>query len=151
MSAEFVDALKGYEYYLKERGDATIEDVNNHLSVHGRRPIQLRTYGHYHKLLAHGFRSYIPINKFDVFQSLGRIQMAADRRRYGRDKTKIPAKISVDRTNWKNALIVDKSLVGFGIETSEIFSVSKGTKIWVKLDGYNDIPAILSRSLKVFI
>jgi hypothetical protein len=51
MSAEFVDALKGYEYYLKERGEATIDDVNNYLVTHGRRPIQARTYNHYRKLL----------------------------------------------------------------------------------------------------
>jgi len=52
MSAKFVDALKGYEYYLKERGEATtIDDVNNYLVTHGRRSIQARTYGHYRKLL----------------------------------------------------------------------------------------------------
>jgi hypothetical protein len=143
MSAQFVDALKGYEYYLRERGDATIDDVNNYLVTHGRAPIQLRTYGHYRKLLAHGFRSYIPINQFDVFQALGKLQMAADRRRYRRDKIKIPAKVSHDGENWKDAIIVDKSLVGFGVALLEKFAVSISSKVWIRLDNYDDIPVIL--------
>ena len=143
MSAEFVDALKGYEYYLKERGDATIDDVNNYLGTHGRKTIKARTYNHYRKLLAHGFRSYIPINQFDVFQALGKLQMAADRRRYQRDKIQAPAKVSLDRKNWRDAVVTDKSLVGIGLNTLEKFSVSKGTKIWIRLDDYDDIPVIL--------
>jgi hypothetical protein len=143
MSAEFVDALKGYEYYLKERGEATIDDVNNYLVTHGRRPIQARTYNHYRKLLAHGFRSYIPINQFDVFQALGKIQMAADRRRYHRDKIQTSAKVSYDGETWKDALVIDKSLVGFGVTVFKNFPVSKGTQIWIRLDDYDDIPVIL--------
>ncbi len=143
MSAEFVDALKGYEYYLRERGEATIEDINNYLTTHSRRPIQSRTYNHYRKLLAHGFRSYIPINQFDVFQALGKIQMAADRRRYHRDKVEIPAKVSRDGEHWKDAIIVDKSLVGFGVTVLEKFAISKGSKIWLRLDDYEDVPVIL--------
>ncbi|HLO14198.1 MAG TPA: PilZ domain-containing protein [Anaerolineales bacterium] len=143
MSAEFVDALKGYEYYLKERGEATIDDVNHYLVTHGRTPIQLRTYGHYRKLLAHGFRSYIPINQFDVFQAIGKLQMAADRRRYHRDKTQIPAKISRDGENWKDAVIVDKSLVGFGVTVVEKFAVSMNSIVWIRFDDYDDIPVIL--------
>jgi len=143
MSAEFVDALKGYEYYLKERGDATIDDVNNYLVTHSRKTIQARTYNHYRKLLAHGFRSYIPINQFDVFQALGRLQMAADRRRNQRNKTQVPAKVSYDGEDWKDAIIEDKSLVGFGVSMFGKFPVSKGTRIWIGLDGYDDIPAIL--------
>src|SRR5512138_209785 len=140
MSAEFVDALKGYEFYLKERGEATIDDVNNYLCTHGRTPIQLRTYGHYRKLLAHGFRSYIPINQFDVFQALGKLQMAADRRRYQRDKVRISARVSFDGENWKDAVVTDKSLVGFGVTVFEKFSISKGAKIWIRLEDYDDMP-----------
>ena len=143
MSAKFVDALKGYEYYLKERGEATIDDVNNYLVTHGRRLIQPRTYGHYRKLLAHGFRSYIPINQFDVFQALGKIQMAADRRRYHRDKIQTSAKVSYGGETWKDAIVTDKSLVGFGVTVFEKFPISKGTKIWIRLDDYDDIPVIL--------
>lgn len=144
MSAKFVDALKGYEYYLKERGESTtIDDVNNYLVTHGRSPIQPRTYGHYRKLLAHGFRSYIPINQFDVFQALGKIQMAADRRRYHRDKIQTSAKVSYDGETWKDAIVLDKSLVGFGVTVLEKFPISKGTKIWIRLDDYDNIPVIL--------
>jgi hypothetical protein len=28
MSAKFVDALKGYEYFINKRGDASLENVN---------------------------------------------------------------------------------------------------------------------------
>ena len=62
------------------------DDINEYLKQEGRHPISVRTYGHYESLQAHGFRSYIPINKFDVFQALGQLQMAADRRRYSRAK-----------------------------------------------------------------
>ncbi len=143
MSAEFVDALKGYEYYLEQRGKASLVEINNYLVSHGRRPIQLRTYGHYRKLLANGFRSYIPINKFDVFQSLGRVQMAADRRRYEREKVQIPAQISSDGEKWIGTEIIDKSLVGFGIAIPGKLHKTKGTKLWVKQEGYDDIPAIM--------
>src|SRR5512138_2450822 len=142
MSAEFVDALKGYEFYLKERGEATIEDVNNYLITHGRRTIQARTYNHYRKLLAHGFRSYIPINQFDVFQALGKLQMAADRRRYQRDKVQISAKVSYDSENWRDTVIEDKSLVGFGISMVGRLPLTRGKRVWIRLDGYDDIPAI---------
>ncbi len=143
MSAEFVDALKGYEYYLQERGEPDIEGINRYLSFHGRKPIKSRTYNHYRKLLAHGFRSYIPINQFDVFQTLGKIQMAADRRRYQRNKEQTPAKISRDSENWIDATIVDRSLVGFGILIRGKFPVARGSNIWIRIEGYDDIPAIL--------
>ena len=143
MSAEFVDALKGYEYYLKKRGKVSIKDVNDYLIINRRRPIQLRTYGHYRKLLSHGFRSYIPINKFDVFQALGKIQMVADRRRYERDAFELPAKISRDGDKWIETVLIDKSLVGFGIITKDKFPVAKGSKIWVRIDGYSDIPGMV--------
>jgi hypothetical protein len=94
-------------------------------------------------LLANGFRSYIPINQFDVFQSLGRIQMAADRRRYGRESIELPAKISRNGDKWMASVIIDKSLVGFGILTTEIFPVAKGSKIWVRVDSYEDIPVMV--------
>ena len=82
MSAQFVDALKGYDYFLSARGRASREEVNRHLASINRKAIAQRTFTHYGNLIDKGFRSYVPINKFDVFQSLGRLQLAADRRRY---------------------------------------------------------------------
>ncbi len=38
---------------------------------------------------------------------------------------------------------LDKSLVGFGVTVFEKFPISKGTKIWIRLDDYDDIPVIL--------
>jgi hypothetical protein len=143
MSAEFVDALKGYENYLKLRGKASLNDINEYLVTHGRRQIHLRTYSHYRKLLANGFRSYIPINKFDVFQALGRAQMAADRRRYEREKVQISAKVSTGGEEWTDCEIVDKSLVGFGFITTENLLTIKGTRLWLRLNDYTDIPVIL--------
>lgn len=143
MAAEFVDALKGYEHFLNVRGKASMDEINEHLISHGRRPISLRTYGHYRKLLANGFRSYLPINRFDVFQSLGRLQMAADRRRYHREIVNLFVQLSRNREKWVDGLIIDKSLVGFGVKTSKRFPITPGRQIWIRLDGYYDIPAIL--------
>jgi hypothetical protein len=86
MAAQFVDELLGYEYFPEKQGKVTRDEINNYLTSKGRRPIQQRTYTHYRKLIDNGFLSYVPINRFDVFQSLGKIQMAADRRRFHRDK-----------------------------------------------------------------
>jgi hypothetical protein len=143
MAAEFVDALIGYEFFLHNRGKVTLDQINDYLLNNQRRPIQHRTYIHYKKLIENGFRSYIPINKFDVFQSLGKIQMAADRRRYGREITELTAKISRNGVSWVDGTLIDRSLVGFGIITKERFPVSKGSQIWVRLDGYDDIPTIV--------
>lgn len=41
MTAGFVDALLGYEFYLKTRGEATMSDVNAHLESKNRYPIEL--------------------------------------------------------------------------------------------------------------
>lgn len=144
MSAQFVDALKGYEYYLSKRGKASLDDINTHLLQDGRNPIRLRTYVHYRKLLANGFRNYIPINKFDVFQSLGRLQMVADRRRYSREKVELIAQISRNREKWLSCTIIDKSLVGFGVVTSNRFPCKPGTQYWLRLQGYNDISVMIA-------
>jgi len=144
MSAQFVDALKGYEYYLSRRGKVSLDDINTYLLQQGRNTIKLRTYVHYRKLLANGFRNYIPINKFDVFQSLGKLQMISDRRRYSREKVDILAKISRDRQKWLSCTLIDKSLVGFGVVTSKRFPCRPGTQLWLQLQGYNDIPVIIA-------
>jgi hypothetical protein len=143
MSAKFVDALKGYEYYLSQAGKASRYDINQYLEREGRTPISARTYGHYEGLRSHGFCSYIPINKFDVFQALGQLQMAADRRRYSRAKIALAASVSTDGERWLPVTLVDKSLVGFGGVTSSRLSVKPGHPILVRIEGFEDIPSIL--------
>ena len=142
-NALFVDALKGYEFYLSQKGEVSLDQVNDHLLAQDRNPIALRTYTHYKKLLEHGFRSYIPINKFDVFQSIGKIQMAADRRRYLREPSGIPAKISRDNEKWYEARIIDRSIVGFGIIAEHRFPTSTGVSGWVRIKGYHEIPVVI--------
>ena len=142
MSAQFVDALKGYEYYLSKRGKVSMRDINAHLIHEGRKPIKTRTFVHYQKLLANGFRNYIPINKFDVFQSLGRLQMISDRRRYSRESVEIPAQISRDGRKWTDCTIIDESLVGFGVITKKRFPMKPKTQLWLQRQGYVDIPMI---------
>jgi len=137
-NALFVDALKGYEIYLKRRGDVTLDGINLELAKIRRNPIAQRTFSHYYKLMKHGFRSYIPINKFDVFQSLGKVQLAADRRRYKRDDVEIPVSFSRNGTSWQPGKLIDKSLVGFGLLTDQKFPVSKGTMGWVQMAGYKN-------------
>ncbi len=119
-----------------------MEEINNYLLHINRNEIQHRTYTHYKKLVENGFHSYIPINKFDVFQSLGKIQLAADRRRYGREISEVPVKISRNGVLWVDGTLIDRSLVGFGIVIKEIFPISKSSQLWVRLEGYEDIPTI---------
>ncbi len=69
--------------------------------------------------------------------------MAADRRRYEREKVTIPAQISSDGEKWSDVELIDKSLVGFGIAITGKLHKTKGSKLWVRREGYNDIPVIL--------
>lgn len=144
MSVNFVDALLGYEFYLDSRGTATMEQVNEYLQLQRRPLIALRTYQHYKKLISHGFRSYISINKFDVFQSLGRLKMAADRRRFSRQKSDKPAEISRNKQNWHPCTIIDVSLVGFGVKTVEKFPIRPGNLVWLRMEQYEPIPCFVA-------
>ena len=49
-AAQFVDSLKGYEYFLEKRGNISLDEVNLYLKSINRRPIHHRTYRHYEKL-----------------------------------------------------------------------------------------------------
>lgn len=141
-NALFVDALKGYEFFYKSRGKASLNEINQYLESHGRHPISQRTFTHYWHLITNGFQSYLPINKFDVFAALGRLQIVADRRRYKRIPINIDVMISRDGLKWSKGLLIDRSLVGFGIETKTRFPVSELSTGWVRLAGYKDIPVV---------
>lgn len=144
MSAKFVDALIGYEYFLEKRGKVSQVNVNVYLESLGRPPIAPRTYTHYRNLLKHGFRSYVPINQYDVSRTLGQLQMAADRRRYSREKVReIGAMVSSDRSLWFPAEVIDRSLVGFGMTTKFPLIFQTDSVIWVRNEKYHDIPAII--------
>jgi hypothetical protein len=143
MTAQFVDALRGYEYFLRLRGQASLEEVNDYLVSQNRKPISSRTFTHYLKLLSFGFRSYIPINKFDVFQSLGRVQVVSDRRGYGREVLGVHAEISKNRSLWYEVEIVDRSPVGLGILVDGRLPIRPGAPLWVRMDGYEDIPTVV--------
>lgn len=117
-----------------------MEEVNQYLASINRRAIANRTFTHYGKLIDNGFRSYVPINKFDVFQSLGRLQLAADRRRYDRELDDSFVSISKDLESWFPATLIDRSIVGFGLLTADRFPVSPGSQLWLELEGYRPIP-----------
>jgi hypothetical protein len=143
VSAQFVDALKGYEFYLSNRGLVSLEEINEFLIADGRNAISQRTYAHYRKLLAQGFRSYIPINKFDIFQALGKIQIAADRRGKSREITEVSAYVSKNRSAWVAAIILDKSPVGFGIQINERFPIRPGAPLWIRMEDYEEISSVV--------
>jgi len=143
MSARFVDALKGYEYFVSKRGRPTRSQINQHLRSQGRKPISLRTYSHYQSLRENGFRSYIPINKFDVFQALGQLPLSPDRRMYSREETEDAVQASIDGREWFHATLVDRSIVGLGAVTLHKIRAKKGTPIWIRLEGHDHIPATL--------
>ncbi len=141
--AQFVDSLKGYEYFLQSRGKTSLDDINKYLRSVNCRIIHYRTYKHYEKLLKRGFSSYIPINQFDVSRTLGKLQFASDRRQYSREITQLNAKVSKDGEIWIPVNIRDKSLVGFGIETNNQFSLKPYNQLFVHIDQYSDIPVIM--------
>jgi hypothetical protein len=143
VTAQFVDALKGYEFFLSRRGGVSLEEINDFLIADGRNPISQRTYAHYRKLLAQGFRSYIPINKFDIFQALGKIQIASDRRGKARELTELSAYVSKNRTVWVEAIILDKSPVGFGFQINERFPIRPGAPLWVRIENYEEISSVV--------
>lgn len=143
MSANFGDARIGYEYYIETRGSASFEEMNDYLLKSQHNPISQRTFNHYRSLMRYGYRSYFPINQFDVSRMLGQLPVAPDRRRYEREKVNIEAKISTDGIIRINTKVIDKSIVGFGMITSEKLSIKNGDPIWVHLPQYHDIPAIL--------
>lgn len=144
MATTFVDALLGYEYFLGERGHVSQVNINIYLESIGHSPIATRTYTHYRSLLRHGFRSYVPINQFDVSRTLGQLQMAADRRRYSREKCReMGAMVSLDRNIWFPAEVIDRSLVGFGMTMANPLTFQSGSLIWVRIENHYNIPAIL--------
>jgi hypothetical protein len=144
MATTFVDALLGYEYFLGKRGHVSQVNINIYLESIGHSPIATRTYTHYRNLLRHGFRSYVPINQFDVSRTLGQLQMAADRRRYSREKVReMGAMVSSDRIIWFPAEVINTSLVGFGMTMANPLTFQSGSLIWVRTENHYDIPAIL--------
>ncbi|MBM4302460.1 MAG: PilZ domain-containing protein [Deltaproteobacteria bacterium] len=141
--ANFVDALLGYEYYIDQSGKASFETVNDFLGQNNRNHISQRTYNHYRSLKRYGFSSYFPINQFDVSRTLGQLPISPDRRRYERENKNIDTKISSDRNIWFSAIMIDKSLVGFGMTTLQDIPMKDGDPIWIRMKQYHDIPAIL--------
>jgi hypothetical protein len=141
-NALYVDALKGYEFYLKKRGRTILDEINLNLVQEGRHEIAHRTYTHYHKLMVHGFRNYLPINKFDVMASLGHLQAAADRRNYSREAINLPILLSRDGLIWVDGFTIDRSIVGFGIKVEKKFPVAKLSAGWIRIKGFKDIPIV---------
>lgn len=142
-NARFVDAFLGYEYYVKKGGKASLDSINEFLSKEFRRQIKLRTYSHYRNLYRYGFTKYMPINKFDVFRSLGKLQLATDRRGYNRVTVDLEAKITNDGQKWVDIDILDSSVVGFKGVTKIKYSIQKKSPIWISVEGYSIIPGIL--------
>ena len=146
MSANFVDALKGYEFYLSKRGLVKITEVNKYLRAQGRNPIRQRTYYHYSKLLNNGFRTYIPINKFDVYEALGQLSQAADRRRYARERVDLPAQVTIDGLIWHDVTVTDRSPVGYGLAAPASLRLRPGSPLFIRPSGYSSIPAFVAWS-----
>jgi hypothetical protein len=143
MSTNNINALKGYEYFIHSRGKASIDQINVFLKAQGWGLIHQRTYNHYRSLIRYGFRNYIPINQFDVSRSLGRLQIAADRRRYARERTEINALISFDRKDWVECVVTNKSLVGFSVVSKENIKTFGNSRCWIRIDSYYEIPTVL--------
>jgi hypothetical protein len=143
MPATFVDLLKGYEYFINKGGKASLEEINDFLINSDRNEISKRAYTHYRSLMRYGFSSYFPINQFDVSRMLGQLPVAPDRRRYARENVEIEVMVSKDKNTWIPAKIIDKSIIGYGLLTSQKLSIKRRNLIWIRIENYHDIPARL--------
>lgn len=140
-NATFSDALVGYRFFLASRGEASIGEINALLERRGRTPISPRTYGHYAKLVQRGFTTYLPINQFDVLNTIGRLSAAADRRRHNRFDASGVVMMSPDGVQWMEGQIVDVSDVGVGVAFRKSARITKGDAVIVRLPETSDFPA----------
>lgn len=144
MAARKEDAKKGYELFLLERGKISRSEINSKLAAVGARSVSQRTYTHYGRLLANGFRYYIPINHLDVYLSLGGDRIIAERRRFNREPGGLEVFYSFNGIEWKRAASVDDSSVGFGLVTDTIIQQKPLTSVSIRIDGHHDIPCVLA-------
>ena len=94
-------------------------------------------------MIHYRYTQYIPINRFDVLETLGQAPIAADRRSYGRTDASADIQVSDDGRNWFQARLVDESLVGFGAITAGSIAWRPGTLLLVHLAGHENVPCIL--------
>lgn len=66
MNARPLDAAEGYRLYRLTQGEATLDEINDHLRGISLRPVSRRMLVHYQRLYRHGYESYIPINRLDI-------------------------------------------------------------------------------------
>ena len=140
-NAKFSDALQGYRFYLDRRGDANIAEVNEYLKRKGATHVSPRTYGHYAKLLARGFTSYIPINQFDVLLTIGRLRSASDRRKHTRRPVSDSFSISIAGGAWLSGKVIDASEVGLGVVIRSQHTLPRGSIGLVRIADHEEFLA----------
>ena len=64
--ADFHDASAGFEIYRSRNGQVSRKALNAALEARRFRKIADRTFGHYGKLLRHGYSEYVSINRLDI-------------------------------------------------------------------------------------
>jgi hypothetical protein len=137
------DAAIGYDYFWRQRGKISRDDLNEYLTASHRSPISARTFAHYQHLLSHGVRHYVPINRFDVLSALGKLDAVTDRNSYAREAVDIEAQVSRDGNRWFEAQVIDRSQVILGLLIRHQFPIPSGSLLLVRLQGYRDIPTVV--------
>jgi hypothetical protein len=59
-------AVSGWQLFCSAEPAPDLEALNSALASRGLDPVSPRTYKHYRRLSANGFRDYLPINDLDM-------------------------------------------------------------------------------------
>lgn len=81
-SAAQRDTRAGYEIYRNADGAVPLDDLNVQLIDDGYRPVSLRAYNHFRKLLHAGYTRYVSINRLDVARASAPYENASGNGRY---------------------------------------------------------------------
>jgi hypothetical protein len=137
------DAAIGYDYFWQQRGKISRESLNTYLIARHYHPISDRTYTHYRHLLSQGIRNYVPINRYDVLSTLGKLGAMPDIYSFDRKVVDIDAQISPDGERWFEAQVTDRSQLTLGLLVKPRFTTKTGNMLFVRLNGYLDIPTVV--------
>ena len=100
MSARPIDAAEGYRLFRRHDGSVQLGEINEYLSGLGLRPVSPRMFVHYGRLWQHGFKNYVPINRFDVAVAGDHAWSEDLRARYTEISQSFPAEIVWNAGRW---------------------------------------------------
>jgi hypothetical protein len=100
--------------FLQHSGEVELDEINEYLRGIGLRPVSPRMLVHYRRLYEHGYRSYIPINRFDIARAGDHAWSEELRARYPEIRRSFPAEIT-----WEGGTY-DATVETLGIATATV-------------------------------